>query len=446
MHIDETTGPGAGPARVPACDDAVLRDGAAVLARRIAAGELSAREAAGAYLRRIEALEPLIHAFADFDPDLVMTQAQDADERQAAGEALGPLHGVPITIKDWIEVEGWTCAAGFEERLGVRPRQDATAAARLRAAGAVILGKTVTNDGGTLYPRPCNPHGLGRGPGGSSGAEAAMVAAFASPLGLGSDSGGSIRLPAAWCGVMGLKPTIGRVPLTGHIPRLGNISDPRTAIGPLARHVEDLALSLRLTSGLDDYDPALVPMPLGAWEAVDLKGLRVGLTDLGGEDLTADTWAALQGAARRLEALGAVVQPAELPILEESLAVTEAYWARPESTSHRQWRPYAASTLSADAVEESLFRWERLQRQMEVFMADWDVLLCPVTAGAAPEHRRMAANDYLYTLPFSLTGQPALSVPAGWADGLPLGVQIVARRWRDDVALAVGQALEAGPG
>ncbi|HEX7760566.1 MAG TPA: amidase [Caulobacteraceae bacterium] len=444
MQDDEATGLHAGPTRVPACDDAVLRHGAATLARRITAGELSAREVAGAYLRRIEVLEPLIHAFADFDPDLVLAQALDADERQAAGETLGALHGVPVTIKDWIEVEGWTCAAGYEERLGVRPRQDATAAARLRAAGAVILGKTVTNDGGTLYPRPCNPHGLGHSPGGSSGAEAATVAAFASPLGLGSDSGGSIRLPAAWCGVMGLKPTIGRVPLTGHFPRLGNISDPRTVIGPLARHVEDLALSLRLTSGLDDYDPAVVPMPLGAWEAVELKGLRVGLTDFGGETLTADAWAALQGAGRRLEGLGAMVEPAELPILEESLAITQAYWARPESMSHREWKPYGSSTLSADAVEESLFRWERLQRRMETFMADWDVLICPVTEGAAPEHRRMEANDYLYTLPFSLTGQPALSVPAGWSDGLPLGAQIVARRWRDDVALAVAKGLEPG--
>ncbi len=436
---------GAAPAAsAPGCDDALPRLGAVALSRLIAAGQVSAREAASAYLKRIEAVEPLIHAFADFDPELVMAQALAADERQAGGEALGPLHGVPITIKDWIEVEGWTCVAGFEERRGVRPGQDATAAARLRAVGAVILGKTVTNDGGTLYPRPSNPHGLGHSPGGSSGAEAAMVAAFASPLGLGSDSGGSIRLPAAWCGVMGFKPTVGRVPLTGHMPRLGNISDPRTAIGPLARHVEDLALSLRLTCGVDNRDPAVVPMPLGAWDAVDLKGLRVGLTDLGGQDLTAEAWAALQGAGRRLEALGAIVEPVELPILDESLAITQAYWARPESMSHRDWKPYAASTLSADAVEESLFRWERLQRRMEAFMEDWDVLLCPVTADAAPEHRRMNANDYLYALPFSLTGQPALSVPAGWSEGLPLGVQIVARRWRDDVALAVAKGLEPG--
>ena len=447
MQDHETTGSEAGQTRVPqtrapACDDDLLRAGAAALARRIAAGEVSAREAAAAYLKRIETLEPLVHAFADFDPDFVMEQALAADERQAAGEVLGPLHGVPITIKDWIEVEGWTCTAGFEERRGFRPRRDATAAARLRAAGAVILGKTVTNDGGTLYPRPCNPHDLARSPGGSSGAEGAMLAAFASPLGLGSDSGGSIRLPAAWCGVIGLKPTTGRVPLTGHFPLIGAISDPRTAVGPMARCAEDLALSLRLISGPDDRDPSTVPAPLGEASAVDVRSLRVGLTDLGGTDLSAEAWEALLAAGRRLESLGAAVETVELPILEESLAVTQAYWARPESMSHREWKPYGASTLSADAVEESLFRWERLQRRVEVFMADWDVLLCPVVVGVAAEHRRMAAADYLYTLPFSLTGQPAASIPAGWADGLPLGVQIVGRRWRDDVVLAAAGALE----
>ena len=442
MTHDETAGFEAGPARVPACDEALLREGATALARRIAGGEVSAREMAQAYLRRIEAVEPLIHVFADLEPDLVMEQARAADERQAAGETLGPLHGVPIPIKDWIEVEGWTCTAGFEERRGFRPRRDATAAARLRAAGAVILGKTVTNDGGTLYPRPCNPHDLDRSPGGSSGAEGAMLAAFASPLGLGSDSGGSIRLPAAWCGVMGLKPTTGRVPLTGHFPLIGALSDPRTAVGPMARRAEDLALSLRLISGPDDRDPSTVPAPLGEWRSVDIRGLRVGLTDLGGTDLTVEAWGALQAAGRRLETLGASVDNAELPILEESLAVTEAYWARPESMSHREWKPYRASTLTADAVEESLFRWERLQRRVELFMADWDVLLCPVVAGVAAEHRRMAAADYLYTLPFSLTGQPAATVPAGWADSLPLGVQIVGRRWREDVVLAAAGALE----
>jgi amidase len=265
-----------------------------------------------------------------------------------------------------------------------------------------------------------------------------------SPLGLGSDSGGSIRLPAAWCGVLGLKPTSGRVPLTGHFPAIGHLSDPRTVIGPLARSVEDLALALSVISGPDGVDPSCHPVSLGDRSTVDVGALRIGVTDLGGQDLRPEAWAAVQGAGRRLAARGAVVDVVELPILKEALEITQAYWARPESMSHKEWRPWGPSTLSADAVEESLFRWERLQRRLEAVMRDWDVLLCPVTPGPAPPHRLLDAQDYLYTLPFSLTGQPAASVPAGWVGDLPLGVQVVGRRWREDVVLAVAGALQSG--
>jgi Asp-tRNA(Asn)/Glu-tRNA(Gln) amidotransferase A subunit family amidase len=213
-------------------------------------------------------------------------------------------------------------------------------------------------------------------------------------------------------------------------------------MGPLARSAEDVELALGIIAGPDGLDPGLHPVPLGRSRDVDLRGLRVGLTDLGGAGLTAEAWAAVQTAGRHLEALGAAVEPAELDILEESLAVTEVYWARPESLSHREWKPYAASRLGADAIEEGLFRWERLQRRMEAFMGDWDALICPAAAGVAPPMRTLTADDYLYTLPFSLTGQPAAAVPAAWSEGLPLAVQIVGRRWRDDVVLALARGLE----
>ncbi|MGA0603016.1 amidase [Caulobacter sp. KR2-114] len=433
----------AGPAPAErACVADPATPGAAQLARAIAAGETTVLAVMQAHLARIAKTEPLIHAFAHRDDDAALEAAQAADDALARGEPTGPLHGAPVSIKDWIEAEGLPCDGGFEARAGFRPRRDATVVSRLRAAGAIVLGKTVTREGEPLHARPNNPHDLAHCPGGSSSGEAAAIAAGASPLGLGSDSGGSIRLPAAWSGVLGLKPTQGRVPLTGHFPAIGHLSDPRTVIGPLARRAEDLALALRVIAGPDGVDPSAHPVPLGDPAAVSIAGLRIGLTDLGGADLTPAAWTATQDLARRLEGLGAVVAPLDLPLIDEALAISNAYWARPESMSHRQWRPWGPSTLPADAVEESLFRWERLQRRLETVMADWDVLLCPAAPGPAPAHRLLDARDYLYTLPFSLTAQPVVSLPAGRAGSLPLGAQLVGRRWREDVLLALAMALE----
>lgn len=432
---------GALPADRPCVADPAT-PGAAELARRIAAGETTAVAVVRAHLARMAETEPLIHAFAHRDDEAALEAAAAADAALAAGQRPGLLHGVPVSIKDWIEAEGLPCDGGFEQRTGYRPRRDASVVARLRAAGAIVLGKTVTREGEPLHARPNNPHSLAHCPGGSSSGEAAAIAAGASPLGLGSDSGGSIRLPAAWCGLFGLKPTQGRVPLTGHFPAIGHLSDPRTAIGPLARRAQDLALALQVIAGPDGADPSAHPVALGDPAAVTVRGLRVGLTDLGGTDLTPAAWTATQAVARRLEAMGVLVEPLELPILDEALEISQAYWARPESMSHRAWRPWGPSALSADEVEESLFRWERLQRRLETVMAGVDAILCPATPGPAPQHRLLDARDYLYTLPFSLTGQPVASVPVGRDGALPLGAQIVGRRWCEDVILALAMALD----
>lgn len=415
-------------------DDPILTSGAAGLARAIADRRISAREAASCYLARIQEVQGQINAFVDIQPDHVLADADDADRRLAKGDPLGPLHGVPVSIKDWIEVEGFRCVAGFEHRRDFRPKADATVVARLRAAGAIILGKTVTGDGGTLHARPNNPHDVSRSPGASSSGEAALVAAFGSPLGLGSDSGGSIRLPAAWCGVMGLKPTAGRTPLTGHYPPIGALSDPRTVIGPIARHVEDLALALAVISGPDGRDPSVAPVPLHDHRDVRVKGLRIGLLD-----------GAAPEAARQLESFGAIIEPIDPAwsgaLLEEAFAITEDYWARPESLSFRTWTPYGSTKLSGDQIGEHLFRWERLQRQMIEIMGRFDLLLAPASDEPPPPHRPLMGRDYLHMLPYSLTGQPAAAVTARWDAGLPVGVQIVARKWDDHIALAAAQAL-----
>jgi amidase len=428
---------------VPPATDQLVTLGAGELARRIAAGEVSAVQACAAALDRIAAVEPLIHAFACLEPEGVMAAARRADEHQASGAPLGLLHGVPVSIKDWIEVEGLVCDAGFEGRQTFRPARDATVAARLKGAGAIVLGKTAVNDGQPFHPQPRNPHDLNRSPGASSSGEAALIAAFGSPLGLGSDSGGSIRIPAHHTGLAGLKPTHGRVPVTGHFPPIGALSDPRTVIGPLARRVEDLALALSIIAGPDGQDPAVALAPLGAVRDVAVRTARVAVVDFGERGLTEAARAALGAAAEALKAAGVDAREAELPILQESLEITEAYWTRLWSFSLHRWRPHRTSRLSADALEESIFRWERLQRRVEAFMQDYDAILCPTAAGPAPAIRPLTGADFLFTLPFSLTGQPAVAVPVGRSEeGLPLGVQVAARRWRDDVALAIAKVIE----
>ena len=195
--------------------------------------------------------------------------------RRSRGEPPGPLHGVPFTVKDWIDAAGLPCTGGdpqFRDRV---PAEDATVVARMRQAGAILLGKTNVMVENQVYGRTNNPYNLAYSTTGSSSGEAAIIAAGGSPLGLGSDSGGSIRQPAHACGIAGLKPTTGRLPLTGHFPFISAINDPRTTIGPMARFVEDLALALPILSGADWQDASVVPMPLADWRSVDVRALRV---------------------------------------------------------------------------------------------------------------------------------------------------------------------------
>lgn len=414
------------------------------LAHLIRTREITATDAVAAHLQRIADVNPKINAVVQIDPDAALAAARAADAAVARGDALGPLHGVPFTAKDWIEAEGLICAAGFEERRNYIPKRDATAVARMRAAGAILLGKTNVNDGAPLYPRPNNPHDLARTTGFSSSGEAAIVAACGSPLGIASDSGGSIRWPAHCCGVAGLKPTAGRVPNTGHVPRTGHFTDPRTVIGPVARSVADLALALAVIAGPDSRDPGAIPMPLEPPAAVDLSTLRVAwYTRMPGASPTPETVSATERAAHALASAGARIAEARPPRLEESLPITQDYWSRPESISSTRWQPYKTATLSGDDVERHLFEWERFRVHMHVFMEDYDVIVCPVAAEPAPPHGPVPVETWLYTLPYSLTGYPVVVVPAATSpEGLPIGLQVIARPWREHTALAAAAAIE----
>ena len=421
----------------------VLTLGAAELARRIARREVTAEAVVAAHLERIGRVDPAIHAMVALAPD-ALPKARAADAALARGEAAGPLHGVPFTVKDWLETDDLACEAGFAERAGFRPHRDATAVARMRAAGAILLGKTAVRDGGPGRPRPENPHAIGRTTGESSSGEAAIIAAGGSPLGLGSDSGGSIRWPAHCCGVAGLKPTTGRVPVTGHFPPIGHLSDPRTVVGPFGRRVEDLALILTVIAGQDGRDPGVAPAPLADPFAVAIRGLRVGWfvenPDARPTDATIE---AVGRAARCLEDLGAEVREVSPPGLDEVLPVTKDHWARVCSFSLSRWAPDRPFRLTSEEIERSTFSWERFARRMQAFMADFDILLSPAAEGPAPAHGEWTAREFAYTLPWSLTRQPAVCLPfATSPEGLPIGVQVIGRAWGEDCALAAAMALE----
>lgn len=417
------------------------------LARMIRERAVSASEAVDAHLRRIEADNPRLNAIVQLDADGARAAARAADEALASRRAVGPLHGVPFTVKDWIETEGLVCAAGIETRRDFRPKRDATAVARVRAAGGVLLGKTNVTDGAPLYARPNNPHDVARTPGGSSSGDAVAVAAAMSAFGICSDSGGSIRLPAAWCGVPAIKPSQGRVPRTGHVPRIGEMSDPRTEIGVIARSARDLHPLLAVIQGPDFRDSGIAPVPLGDPRDVRIDGLRVARYDeMPGALASASSVAACDAAAAALADAGAIVERSAPPRLDETLEITRAYWSRTSSMAWSEWTPPPghAHPMTAGEVERHIFAWERLRRSFIAWMQAYDLVLCPAASGVAPPHRALGERDYLWTLPWSLAGYPVAVVPAGPPhEGMPAAVQLVARPWRDDVAIAAAIAIEA---
>lgn len=405
--------------------------------------QISSQELVEAQLERIESINPTLNALIQSTAETALAEATAADSAKAAGTAGGPLHGVPFTVKDWIETAGVVCTAGFEERAGFVPRRDATVVRRMRDAGAILLGKTNVSETNPVYGATYNPYDTSRSAGASSSGEAALIAA-GSAIGLASDSGGSLRLPAHYCGVATLRPTTGRVPLTGRFPRISAMLDPRTQIGPMARSVKDLSLALPLITGIDGVDAGAVPVPLQNPEHVDLRALRVAyFVEFDGATPDDDTRLTLADVVAALAEDRIVAEEAALPRIEESLAITRVYWNRSHPSNWTEWDAQDGSELSGTAVDRGLFDWDRLRRAMLRFLRDFDVVICPVAERAAGPHGSVDAQSYIYTLPFSLTGWPVAVVRAGTAsDGMPIGVQVAAGPWRDDTALALASRVE----
>jgi amidase len=449
--------------------DELIYASATALAKAIRAKEVSSQEVVDAYLERIESVNPRLNAVVQVAADAARDQASAADTALARGDVKGPLHGVPMTIKDSLDTAGVISTGGTTGRRSYVPAQDATVVARLRAAGAILLGKTNTPEltlsietDNLVYGRTNNPYDLARTPGGSSGGAAAIIAAGGSPLDLGSDTGGSIRQPAHFCGICGIKPTSGRVPKTGHIISFDvGAMDMLTQIGPMARFVEDLILILPIITGVDWRDPGVVPMPLGDPMGVDLKDLRVAFyTDNGVASPTSETVGTVRAAASALSDAGASVEegrPAEVEgavgLWMELALADGAAWVRRllAAAGTTEIHPILKKRfLEREAVSSAEFsglltRWDRVRGAMVSFMKHYDVMICPVNAYPAMLHEFVydKAIGWSYTRIYNLTGWPVAVVRGGTSpEGLPIGVQIVARPWREDVALAVASYIE----
>jgi amidase len=393
------------------------------------AGSVTASEAVSAHLDALHRLDERTSAVAAFEDERALADARRLDLEFQASGATGPLHGLPVTVKDWIDVEGFTCSGESKAHRDRRPQADATVVARLRQAGAVVVAKTVAwgpPSGARRVPHPADPD---HSPGGSSTGEAVAVASGASALGIGSDSGGSIRLPAAWCGAYGLKPTAGRVPTTGHFPVVGALGDGRTQIGPLARSVADLELVLAVIAGPDWRDAGVPPVPLPPPGPAGLEGARFAV--LMGEARwwpAADVAHAVERAAVTLRAAGLTALTWPAPWLAQALDITRRYWSRTRLTG-------------ADA-DRQLQDWDRFRSAYLEAAEHIDFLLTPASLGTAPLHRQITGDEFIFTLPASLTGSPAVTVPAGHDHaGMPLAVQLIGRPWEDHRLLAAARLL-----
>ncbi|MEZ4675907.1 MAG: amidase [Caldilineaceae bacterium] len=442
---------------------------ATTIARLIREKELSAEEIIRLLLERIAQVNPRLNAVVQLAEARALAEAKAADRALANGENHGPLHGVPITLKDSIDTAGIITTGGTVGRKAFVPTADATVAARLRRAGAIVMGKTNTPEltlsfetDNEVYGRTNNPYDLSRTSGGSSGGAAAIISAGGSPLDIGSDTGGSIRVPAHCCGITGIRPTSGRVPRTGHIVPYGlGAIDSLTTLGPMARKVEDLSLTLPIISGVDWQDPAIVPMPLGDPASVELKELRVAFfTDNGIATPTDAIQQAVVKVAQHMATEVASLEQKCPPAIDQTAEVFNQLW-RTYAPAWRQKLLLAAGTvetidpaeheprLSPMAVIDIGEQVARFRHAMLSFMANYDILLCPVNAYPALPH---GSEDeqimaFTYTMSFNLTGWPVVVVRAGTSpEGLPIGVQIVARPWCEHEALAVAQQLESALG
>jgi amidase len=435
-----------------------------------------------AYLGRIEELNARLNAVVTLAPDL-LERARAAETAVMKGAALGPLHGVPLTVKDTIETSGLRTTSGSRVRAGYIPQRDAPAVARLKAAGAIVLGKTNVSElaldyesDNPLFGRSLNPHDFSRTPGGSSGGEAAAISARLSPAGLGSDLSGSIRIPAHFCGIVGLKPTAGSVPGPGQFPPAVGPYSLGSTIGPMARRVEDLSLIFSVIAGSRAQEELVSSPERSEARRQSLRGLRVAwYTDDQVSPVEESARAAVQAAVGALEAAGLLASKHLPPgiergpglwmelfsraILEPLLATYTGHEMEAGELVRFLLKSFAAKP--APSMDEFLSVWterDRLRGALLEWMNDVPLIVAPVGATHAFEHgaRRLQVcgqsvsvfRAFSYSQTFNVYGLPSVCVPAGRArdDGLPTGVQIIGRPFEEGLVLTAAAVVEEALG
>jgi len=433
------------------------------LATAIRAGHVSATEVLEAHLAQIATHNPALNAIITMDAERARERAREADEALARGELWGPLHGVPFTLKDAHATSGMRTTTGFPPLADYVPQEDSTVTARLKAAGGILIGKTNVpvmladyQSNNPIFGRTNNPWNSERTPGGSSGGAAAALASGMTPFEIGTDLSASIRIPAHFCGVFGLKPTEQRVPLTGLIPGL---SGPRpirimSCIGPMARTVDDLALLYSIIAGPDGRDTEVAPVPVDEVPNLDLKHLRVAIAQtFPGFPIAADIRAAVEELAKQLTPLCAAVEAAPLPQVDFNQELASAGALIGMMTGAFQPGEQERPTTLAHYLE-ALHRRDQSIIAWEQFFDEWDVLLCPPSMVTAFPHcetgtpLRVDGQEVAYWMVsahgtlFNYTGHPAVVLPYKLDhDGLPIGIQMVGKRWGESRLLAMAKAL-----
>ena len=446
--------------------------------------KFSPLEVVKAHLERLAKLQPKLNAFAHLDAESALKQAEVATTAVMRGalSSQRKLHGIPLTTKSCIDVAGWPAAAGSLLRKDYVAQRDAALVARLRGAGAILLGNTNTPEylmayetDNSLSGKTSNPWNVERSAGGSSGGEAAAIASGCSVGGVGSDGGGSIRVPAHFCGICGMKPTPGWIPATGHFPEGGGAFAWIGVVGPMARTVGDLATLFGVMAGPDPGDALSVPvrlMPL--LNANFARGWRVAIleSDVLGK-ATAETTAAVEHAATLLKEQGFVVETKRLTGLDRAI---ELWWyffgpviadlIRKGAVGHEtemspMLREYVAlataeTTPTYDGFLNACAERDKIRAEILRQMEEVTILLSPVSAGPAFRHgegnwRNGEKENYRDTMQYSqwlnLAGFPGVAVPMGVSsEGLPIGVQVIGKPYQDQQVLAVAEAIERGLG
>ncbi len=455
---------------------------AVTMAEKIRAKNISPVELVETHRAQIERLNPRLNAYVELDLDHAREVALAAEKVVTRGDKLGPLHGVPISIKSSIAVAGLRHEAGTCLRAGVTAEEDAPLVARLKKAGAIVLGTTNTPEmlmawetDNLLYGRTNNPWDLARTPGGSSGGEAAAIAAGMSAGGVGSDGGGSIRVPAHFSGICGLKPTPGRIPSTGHFPVSAGPFALIGVVGPMARTVADLKILFEVMQGPDVGDACAAPVPVHWPNVEEIRKLKIGyFEDDGRTSVMPQIRAAVRKAADTLAGAGFVVEPFRPDGLEEARQLWHCFFVScgamlihpmfrendsDLSPTLKQFLDMAAEqpehserTLLDTWIQRDLLR-ARFLAQME----QYPILLCPPAAITAFRHGERQwkvegktveyFDAWSYTEFFNLLGNPAAVVPVGQSSsGLPVGVQIVGRPWQEEQVLAIAAEVEQSLG